>query len=102
MNLVDLVKSQITSQVAGQLGNLLGGTTSETKSAVEAAVPALLAALAGKATGGGADRITVILNAIDPQQFQRTAARRQAVREALGYAASDVVVGAVGRHDARR
>lgn len=62
MNLVELIKSQITSQVAGQLGSLLGGNTTETKSAVEAAVPVLLAALAGKAAGGGADKLAAAIS----------------------------------------
>jgi glycosyltransferase involved in cell wall biosynthesis len=43
------------------------------------------------------ERITVLLNAIDPQAFVRDPERRTAVRRALGYSPDDVVLGAVGR-----
>lgn len=56
MNLVDLVKDQLTSQVLGSLGSLVGTNESQTKAATAAAVPALLgglAKLAGNAQGAG-------------------------------------------------
>jgi glycosyltransferase involved in cell wall biosynthesis len=47
----------------------------------------------------GADpaRVTVILNAIDPALFRHDPAKRPVVRQSLGLADSDVVIGAVGR-----
>lgn len=56
MNLVDLVKDQLTSQVLGSLGSLVGTNESQTKAATAAAVPALLGGLsklAGNAQGAG-------------------------------------------------
>jgi glycosyltransferase involved in cell wall biosynthesis len=47
--------------------------------------------------GVPASRISVILNAIDPQAFKRDAARREPARMALGLSADVVVIGAVGR-----
>ena len=43
------------------------------------------------------DRVRVILNAIDPDVFQRENGRREAIRQAIGLAPGDVVLGAVGR-----
>ena len=48
------------------------------------------------AVGGSPDRIRVVLNGIDPDAFRR-GPHRDDIRAALGVAASDVVVGAVGR-----
>lgn len=56
MNIVDLVKDQLTSQVLGSLGSLVGTNEAQTKTATAAAVPALLgglAKLAGNAQGAG-------------------------------------------------
>jgi len=56
MNIVDLVKDQLTSQVLGSLGSLVGTNEAQTKAATSAAVPALLgglAKLAGNAQGAG-------------------------------------------------
>lgn len=56
MNLVDLVKDQLTSQVLGSLGSLVGTNEAQTKAASAAAVPALLgglAKLAGSPQGAG-------------------------------------------------
>ena len=56
MNIVDLVKDQLTSQVLGSLGSLVGTNEAQTKAASAAAVPALLgglAKLAGNAQGAG-------------------------------------------------
>jgi glycosyltransferase involved in cell wall biosynthesis len=47
--------------------------------------------------GAAAERVTVLLNAVDPSAFRANAARRAEVRNQLGYTAADVVVGAVGR-----
>jgi glycosyltransferase involved in cell wall biosynthesis len=43
------------------------------------------------------DRVTVILNGIDPDAFRRDAFRRAGVRREIGVGAEDVVIGAVGR-----
>jgi glycosyltransferase involved in cell wall biosynthesis len=47
--------------------------------------------------GADAARVTVILNAIDPDQFRRRPGRRAGVRAELGYDDRDLVIGAVGR-----
>lgn len=47
--------------------------------------------------GARPERVTTILNGIDPRAFRRDPARGPAVRAALGLAADDVVLGAVGR-----
>lgn len=47
--------------------------------------------------GVPADRISVILNAIDPVTFQRRRSEEAAAREALGFPAGTLVIGAVGR-----
>jgi glycosyltransferase involved in cell wall biosynthesis len=44
-----------------------------------------------------ADRVTVMLNSIDVEAFARRPEGRQVSRALLGYQASDVVIGAVGR-----
>ncbi len=50
-----------------------------------------------EAHGARPNRVSVFLNTIDPDMFRRTASRRDASRRALGCAADDVVIGAVGR-----
>ncbi|MCC7044041.1 MAG: glycosyltransferase [Acidobacteria bacterium] len=52
--------------------------------------------------GARPERITVILNAIDPDAFRRETARRSPVRSALGLADADVVIGAVGRAEPQK
>jgi glycosyltransferase involved in cell wall biosynthesis len=47
--------------------------------------------------GTSSDRVRVVLNAIDAAAFRRVDDRRDAVRKALGYDSTHVVVGAVGR-----
>jgi glycosyltransferase involved in cell wall biosynthesis len=47
--------------------------------------------------GAAPERVVVLLNAIDPDQFRRSETRRQAMRTSLGYGETDVVIGAVGR-----
>jgi hypothetical protein len=66
MNLVDLVKDQLTSQVLGSLGSLVGASESETRTATNAAVPALLSGLAKLASSqGGASQIASALGGLD-------------------------------------
>lgn len=47
--------------------------------------------------GARPERVTTILNGIDPSAFHRDPARSPAVRSALGLAPGDVVLGSVGR-----
>lgn len=47
--------------------------------------------------GARPERVTTILNGIDPHAFRRDPSRRPAVRSALGLAPGDTVLGAVGR-----
>lgn len=66
MNLVDLVKDQLTSQVLGSLGSLIGADESQTRAATSAAVPAILGGLAKLASSqGGAAQITSALGGLD-------------------------------------
>jgi len=66
MNLVDLVKDQLTSQVLGSLGSLINASESDTRSATNAAVPALLGGLAKLASSpGGAGQIASALGGLD-------------------------------------
>lgn len=53
MNLVDLIKSQITPDMIGKLAGQIGTSETQAKSAVSAAVPTLLSALAGSASQAG-------------------------------------------------
>ncbi len=52
--------------------------------------------------GASADRVTVILNAIDPAVFARVPGLRETVREELGLSPDTVVIGAVGRLEAQK
>ncbi len=52
--------------------------------------------------GSRADRVTVVLNGIDPARFRRDRAREPQVRQALGFKADDVVIGAVGRTEQQK
>ncbi|MEO8483636.1 MAG: glycosyltransferase [Acidobacteriota bacterium] len=47
--------------------------------------------------GARAERVTVILNSIDPGNFRRLAERRAEMRRALGCADNEFLIGAVGR-----
>lgn len=47
--------------------------------------------------GARPERVTTLLNGIDPSAFRRDPARAPVVRSALGLAPGDVVLGAVGR-----
>lgn len=66
MNIVDLVKDQLTSQVLGSLGSLIGADESQTRSATSAAVPAILGGLAKLASSqAGASQIASSLGGLD-------------------------------------
>jgi glycosyltransferase involved in cell wall biosynthesis len=47
--------------------------------------------------GAAPERVVVLLNAIDPDQFRRSEMQRPLMRTALGYGDGDIVIGAVGR-----
>jgi glycosyltransferase involved in cell wall biosynthesis len=53
-------------------------------------------------TGSKPENVVVINNAIDPRIFHRDPARRAPMRRELGYADTDVVIGAVGRLEAEK
>ena len=66
MNIVDLVKDQLTSQVLGSLGSLVGTNEAQTKAASAAAVPAMLGGLAKLAgTSQGAGQLASALGGLD-------------------------------------
>jgi glycosyltransferase involved in cell wall biosynthesis len=52
--------------------------------------------------GARADRVTVILNAIDPDAFKRSPLRRAEMRRALGLDDAATAVGAVGRAEPQK
>jgi hypothetical protein len=65
MNLVELVKSQLTPDLLGKLAGQVGASEPQAKSAVGAAVPALLSALAGSASqAGGAQKLLSALSGL--------------------------------------
>jgi glycosyltransferase involved in cell wall biosynthesis len=47
--------------------------------------------------GAKAERVTVILNSIDPDAFRRDDSRRDGVRAKIGLSPGDIAIGAVGR-----
>lgn len=66
MNIVDLVKDQLTGQVLGSLGSLVGTNEAQTKAATAAAVPAMLGGLAKLAgTSQGAGQLASALGGLD-------------------------------------
>lgn len=66
MNIVDLVKEQLTSQVLGSLGSLVGTNEAQTKAASAAAIPAMLGGLAKLAgTSQGAGQLASALGGLD-------------------------------------
>lgn len=70
MNLVDLVKDQLTGQVLGSLSALVGANEADTRKAAGVAVPAILGGLAKLAsTQGGANQITSALGGLDLGQL---------------------------------
>jgi hypothetical protein len=65
MNLVDLIKDQLSSGVIKELSSHLGANEGATRSAALAAVPALLSALSGLASSGGAGAEKLV-SALEP------------------------------------
>lgn len=67
MNIVDLIKNNLSGGALGQLGSLIGATPDQTQKAASAAVPTILAGLSKTASSkDGADRLTEILSKLDP------------------------------------
>lgn len=67
MNIVDVIKSNLSGSALSQLGSLIGATPEQTEKATSAAVPTILAGLSKQASSkDGADRLTEILNNLDP------------------------------------
>jgi glycosyltransferase involved in cell wall biosynthesis len=52
--------------------------------------------------GADPSRVTVVLNAIDPNRFTRDPARRPAARAAFGLQDDEIAIGAVGRLEAQK
>jgi glycosyltransferase involved in cell wall biosynthesis len=53
-------------------------------------------------TGSDPDRVTVILNGIDPMAFRRDPSRRPDARRRLGFGDDEIVVGSVGRLETQK
>lgn len=67
MNLVDLLKSQMTGEVTKQLGGMLGTSDADTGNLVKASLPAILAGLGSVASKkDGADKLAQAIGGIDP------------------------------------
>jgi hypothetical protein len=65
MNIVDVIKSQLSGEVLAKLGSLVGENEDKTKAAVGAAVPGLLSVLASLASSGGGDKLINALKQAD-------------------------------------
>ncbi len=66
MNIVDLIKDQLSGELLGKLGSVLGTNEATTTKAVSGAVPSLLSVLAGLASsGGGAEKLVDVLKKFD-------------------------------------
>jgi Bacterial protein of unknown function (DUF937) len=65
MNLVDLIKDQLSSGLIKELSSHLGASEGATRSAAFAAVPALLSAISGLASSGGAGSQKLV-SALEP------------------------------------
>jgi glycosyltransferase involved in cell wall biosynthesis len=52
--------------------------------------------------GAEPERVSVVFNGIDHRAFHRDRAREPRVRQALGFSASDLVIGAVGRAEPQK
>jgi hypothetical protein len=68
MNIVELLKSQLSSDVIGNLSRSLGEDEAKTRAAVGAAAPAVLAGLSGLASSGaGAQKLSHAVEDLDAQ-----------------------------------
>lgn len=67
MNLVDVLKSQMTGEITKQLGGMLGASDADTGTLLKAGIPAILAGLGSVAAKkDGADKLASAINGIDP------------------------------------
>jgi hypothetical protein len=67
MNIVDLIKNELTGDVLGKLSSMVGESEDKTKTAVAAAVPGMLSILANLAsTSSGSDKVINALKQVDP------------------------------------
>jgi hypothetical protein len=68
MNIVELIKNNLSGDMLGQLGSMIGASPEQTKMAAGAAVPLILAGLSKTAgSKDGADRLSSILENLDPE-----------------------------------
>jgi hypothetical protein len=66
MNIVDVIKSQLSNEVLGKLSSVIGESEDKTKAALTGAVPGLLAVLAQLASSSsGADKVINSLKQVD-------------------------------------
>lgn len=67
MNIIELIKNNLSGSALGQLGSLIGASPEQTKVAAGAAIPSILAGLGKSASSkDGADRLSDLLNKLDP------------------------------------
>ncbi len=72
MNIVDLIKGNLTSELLSKLGTAIGTDAESTRSAANAAVPSLLSVLSGLATNGqGVDKLLAALKGFDAESPNR-------------------------------
>ncbi len=66
MNIVDVIKSQLSNEVLGKLSSIIGESEEKTKTAATGTVPALLSVLAHLASSSsGADKVINALKQVD-------------------------------------
>ncbi|APW60624.1 DUF937 domain-containing protein [Paludisphaera borealis] len=72
MNIVNLIKDQLTGDVLGKLGASIGESEEKTRAAAAVAVPSLLSVLAGLVSSGqGADKLISALRNFDADSLTR-------------------------------
>lgn len=66
MNIVDLIKDQISGEVVNRLGSILGADPAAVSKAVSGAIPGLLASLSGLvSSSGGAEKMISTLRSVE-------------------------------------
>ena len=67
MNIIEVIKNELSSEVLGKLSSLIGESEDKTKFALGAAVPGLLSLLSSLvSTGSGSDKLINALKQVDP------------------------------------
>ncbi|MBL8824082.1 MAG: DUF937 domain-containing protein [Planctomycetia bacterium] len=67
MNIIEMIKNNMSSGMLNQLSSLIGASPEQTKAAAGAAVPSILAGMSKLSESrDGADRLSEILNNLDP------------------------------------